>query len=103
MTICIGSERFATQKIARARASEVLRNHCPREPITGRDADFVAGLFWCHPRAREKAGLGVTHFVVSCSVHGPTLNLMAVRLDGTLEDFSIKQAVAAAAALTKEN
>lgn len=100
MSITINDESFPSQKAARARAGEILHRHPLMEPITGPDLDFVLALFLHHPRARQKAGAGLRHFVVGNSLHGPVLNFFVVRTDGTYDDFSIKQCVAAAACNT---
>ncbi|MDK9661427.1 DCL family protein [Propionibacterium freudenreichii] len=97
MRIHIGPETFNSQKDARSRASQVLHAHRLWQPITGDDGAFVSGLFALHPDTVEKSGPGVRCFVVGQSFHGPQLNLFVIRTDGTVDDFSIRRAVAAAA------
>lgn len=92
--IFIGTEMFRTQAAARRRASEVLHGHVMFVPLVEPDVDFVTALFWCHPRALEKAGAGVDHFEVRPSPDGRTRNLWVSRIDGSVDNFSIKESVA---------
>lgn len=101
-TFSIAGEVFGSQRAARARAGAVLGRYPLWAPVRGQDESFIAALFWYHPRALQKAGPGVHHFAVGPAHHGPTLNLFVVRADSSLDDFSIKTAVAAAARNTKE-
>lgn len=94
MSIHIGNEVFATVAAARNRASEVLRHHPQGLPITGPDQVFINALFWRHPRARMKAGVGIHHFEVRPGPDWPTPNLWVVRTDGTRDNFSIKTCIA---------
>ena len=97
----IGGEDFTSQAAARRRAGEVLHGHAMYVPITGHDVDFVAALLHWHPRAAEKVGPGVDHFEVRPSPDGRTRNLWLVRVDGVIDNFSIKDSVAHAARVQK--
>ncbi|WP_346007499.1 DCL family protein [Janibacter terrae] len=102
MSITLGSESFRSQAAARERASEILHQHVLHVPITGADADFAAALLNQHPRALDKRGVGVDHFEVRPSPDGRTRNLWVVRLDGTSDNYSIKECVAGAARRTAD-
>lgn len=94
MSIQIGDEVFRTTVEARKRASAVLHRHPQGFPITGSDVVFVSALFWRHPRALEKAGAGVHHFEVRPGPQWPTPNLWVIRIDGSMDNFSIRTCIA---------
>jgi hypothetical protein len=83
----IGPHSFNTQAAAVAFIQEVLYRHTLLEPITGDDHAFLLELLKKHPRATEKAGVGVKHFTVE-NAKGGTRCFYVTRGDDSRSDFS---------------
>lgn len=87
----IGDHTFTSTVAARSHASEVLNSATMYTPLIDDEAAFVGALFARHPRAVEKARVGIDHFEVRPGPTWPSRNFWLVRTDGTADNFSIKK------------
>mgnify|MGYP003382297895 CR=1 FL=1 len=87
----VGGIKFPTKKSLAEYAGQLLwaiplGNRVPQE-----NEDFLRDFFELHPKYEEKIGPGVDHFEVRASpVDGRSPGFYAIRIDGTVEDFSYR-------------
>lgn len=70
-----------------AQRLKVILKTTPHNVIIVDGHACLAKALECHPRAAEKIGVGIHHFITGASPHG-TKCFWVVREDGTCEDFS---------------
>ncbi|MFK4753766.1 DCL family protein [Oceanobacter antarcticus] len=71
---------------------EMLNKYRLEEQVSVDDAVFLSAALLNHPDAKEKIGLGVSHFFVRSADYG-TKCFWIERIDGTQERFSYKSCV----------
>lgn len=90
----VGGLDFHTKKAVTEHARAVLHRWPPKLPIFGPDELFVRDLLVHHPRAEEKIGPGISGVFIGLGEYGNhQFNIR--RVDGTEDNFSIKQCVGA--------
>ncbi|WKD56899.1 hypothetical protein CAPI_01625 [Corynebacterium capitovis DSM 44611] len=94
MTYRVGGIDFPTKKAVTEHARVVLRRWPPKLPIFGPDEVFIRDLLTHHPFAEDKIGAGLSGVFIGLGEYGHR-HFNFRRVDGTVDNFSIKQCVGA--------
>lgn len=89
----IGHFRFATQSAATKHFREILNSRELGEDVEGEDARDLCAVLVRHPDFVQKVGVGVRRFYVDKSPDHPTRCFWLERGDGSVTDFSCKNAI----------
>jgi hypothetical protein len=90
--IALGGLQFAKKGDARAYLKAMLKQYKPSQRVSERDEAVLRDALRHHPRAAEKIGAGIDHFVVR-SAEFNTQCFWVTRVDGTTERFSYRSCV----------
>jgi hypothetical protein len=93
--IALRTRKFSTQEEALSFFRPMRERYSVDARLQTADAEDLAELFQRHPEYRQKAGVGVDHFVAAID-QGPGYKskcFAVVRTDGTSEKFSYRTCV----------
>lgn len=93
MSYSIGHVEFKTKSDVAQHAKALLNRAELGRPLNDEDTEFVAGLFSNHPEYVNKCGLGVQFFYVGIIPAWGTRNFLLYRVDGSVDNFSIKNCI----------
>lgn len=88
----VGTFSFIGKKPAYAYLRGVLSSHKIGDILKGNEDALFRDVVSRHPRADEKIGEGIQHFMVERGIRG-TLGIKIVRMDGSEDDLSIKKCI----------
>ncbi|MFX4299844.1 DCL family protein [Pseudosulfitobacter pseudonitzschiae] len=88
----IGGLCFLGRKPAYAHLRRVLNNHKVGDILNRHEDVLFRDVVKRHPRAKEKIGAGIDHFVIERGTRG-TLGIKIVRVDKSEDDLSIKKCI----------
>lgn len=90
----LGDQTFATKKAVLAHASEVLNRPAFGEVLRGQDEAFALDLLAHHPEVGRKHGVGIAGVAVVLMPEWGTRNFFVFRVDGSIDNWSVKKCVA---------
>jgi hypothetical protein len=88
----IGGKYFSSKQAIVKHTQQILKDATPGEVLQGDNRAFLIGLIECHPRAKDKIGVGIKHIIARVDpVWKKSKQFLIIRYDGSNIDFSYKK------------